>query len=112
MSKHETIKIDDVTYVREDAVVPQDAGDIKIAVLDRGFVYIGRVQLHRDDFGNSWVILNNAKNIRIWGTKNGLGQLVNGPTAETKLDTVGTVRVTLKALISLIDVDQKAWKLP
>ena len=77
---------------------------IKIAVLDRGFVYVGNVEM-KDDF----LILTNAKNIRVWGTTKGLGELVSGPTASTKLDKVGTVRVPSRALISLIDVEQDKW---
>jgi len=101
--KPETIKIDDVEYVRKDAV-PDTAGPIKIAVLDRGFVYVGRALIDGD-----FLLLDNAKNIRVWGTTNGLGELVNGPTKNTKLDVVGRVQVPLRALISLIDVDQKKW---
>jgi len=101
--KPETINIDDVEYVRKDAV-PDTAGPIKIAVLDRGFVYIGRALIDGD-----FLLINNAKNIRVWGTTNGLGELVNGPTKNTKLDLVGRVQVPLRALISLIDVDQKKW---
>jgi len=100
----ETIKIDEVEYVRKD-VQNATAGDIKIAVLDRGFVYIGRV-LYEGEF----MILKSAQNIRYWGTKKGLGELVDGPLPETKLDQVGTVRVPLRALISLIDVNQSKWK--
>jgi hypothetical protein len=105
MSKPETIKIDDVEYVRADAQKKCE-GDIKIAVVDRGFVYVGQVS-KEDDF----YILRNAKNIRVWGTSKGLGELVSGPTAHTKLDPVGTVRVPARALISLIDVEQAKWKL-
>ena len=103
MSKPETIKIDDVEYVRKDAV-PDTKGDVKIAVLDRGFVYVGRVSWDGD-----FLILSNAKNIRYWGTSKGLGELVNGPLKETKLDAVGTVRVPSRALISLIDVVESKW---
>ena len=103
MSKPESIKIDDVEYVRRDAV-PDTSGDIKIAVLDRGFVYIVRVTYEGD-----FLILSNAKNIRIWGTTKGLGELVSGPTKSTQLDTVGTVRVPFLALISLIDVVAFKW---
>lgn len=103
MSKPEVIKIDEVEYVRKDA---QDAtkGDIKIVVLDRGFVYCGRVEIDGD-----FVYIRNAKNIRVWGTTRGLGELVNGPTSSTKLDPVGVVAAPVRALISLIDVDQTKW---
>jgi hypothetical protein len=81
-------------------------GNIKIAVLDRGFVYIGRVSVESDFY-----VITNAKNIRVWGTSKGLGELVSGPTSYTILDAVGTVYVPSHALISLIDVDQSKWTL-
>ena len=103
MSKPESFKIDDVEYVRKDAV-PDTAGDVKIAIVDRGFVYVGRVAVEGD-----FVVIRNAKNIRVWGTTRGLGELVNGPLPGTKLDAVGTVRVPSRALISLIDVVAGKW---
>lgn len=103
MSEPTSIKINEVEYVRKDALADTN-GEIKIAVLDRGFVYIGRVSYEGD-----FLILKSAKNIRVWGTTKGLGELVNGPLSGTKLDNVGTVRVPTRALISLIDVAQKPW---
>jgi hypothetical protein len=105
MSAPNTIKIDEVEYVRADAPKPPD-GPIKIVVLDRGFVYVGGVKIDGD-----FVVITGAKNIRIWGTTKGLGELVNGPLSGTKLDAVGVVRAPLRALISLIDVEQSKWKL-
>lgn len=102
--KPETIKIDEVEYVRKDSIKDTD-GEIKIAVLDRGFVYVGCVKAEGDFY-----IITMAHNIRVWGTTKGLGELVSGPTANTRLDRVGTVRVPSKALISLIDVEQAKWK--
>ena len=105
MSGVQSISIDGVEYVRRDS---QEGfkGDIKIVVLDRGFVYVGRAVLDSD-----FVTITHAKNIRYWGTTKGLGELVNGPLSGTKLDSVGTIKAPLRALISLIDVEQKAWKL-
>ena len=103
MSKPESIKIDEVEYVRKDSV-PKTEGDIKIIVLDRGFVYIGAVKIDGD-----FLTIGNAKNIRQWGTSKGLGELVNGPLSGTKLDRFGTVRAPIRALISLIDVEQSKW---
>lgn len=105
MSKPEVIKINEVEYVRKDSV-PAPDGDIQIVVLDRGFVYIGYTTIEKD-----FVVIRNAKNIRVWGTTKGLGELVSGPTSTTKTDTVGTVKAPLRALISLINVDQGKWKL-
>ena len=78
---------------------------IAIVVADRGFVYVGEVEVDDD-----WCIVTNAKNIRVWGTTQGLGELVNGPTKNTKLDAVGTVRIPMRAVISLIDVKADSWK--
>ena len=105
MGAPQTLKIDDVEYIRKDAVLNTD-GEIKIVVLDRGFVYVGCVEI-----GDDFVVIRNAKNIRQWGTTKGLGELVNGPLPNTKLDSVGTVRAASRALISLIDVEQSKWNL-
>jgi hypothetical protein len=73
-----------------------------IVVLDRGFVYVGDVSCDSD-----WCVITNASNIRIWGTTNGLGELVSGPTSKTVLDRVGTVRAPMRAVISIIEAK---WK--
>jgi len=76
-----------------------------IVVVDRGFVYVGDVEV-----GEDWCIVRSASNIRKWGTKCGLGQLaLYGPTGETILDPCGTVRVPKHALISLLDTEQDKW---
>ena len=75
-----------------------------IVVLDRGFVYVGKVTVDGD-----WCKIESAKNIRVWGTTNGLGELVNGPTKTTKLDAVGNVRAPLRAVISIIDANAEKW---
>ncbi len=100
-----TLKIDDVEYIRKDSVA-QTEGDIKIVVLDRGFVYVGSVSKEED-----FIVIRNAKNIRQWGTTKGLGELIGGPLSETKLDNAGTVRAPFRALISLIDVEQAKWNI-
>jgi len=76
-----------------------------IVVLDRGFVYVGRVSIEDD-----WCVIAGAKNIRQWGTTKGLGELVNGPLPNTTLDAVGTVRAPMRAVISVIDVSEAGWK--
>jgi hypothetical protein len=76
-----------------------------IAVLDRGFVYVGNLSV-----SDEWCIITDAKNIRYWGTTEGLGELaLNGPTSKTKLDNVGTVRAPKKALIHIIDSEATKW---
>jgi hypothetical protein len=76
----------------------------QIVVLDRGFVYVGDVSIDRD-----FVVIEHAKNIRVWGTTKGLGELRGGPLSNTTLDDVGTVRAPVRALIHLIDVDSGKW---
>jgi hypothetical protein len=68
-----------------------------IIVLDRGFVYVGDVTIDGD-----FLHVANAKNIRYWGTKKGLGELRNGPRPETLLDDVGEIIAPLRALIHLM----------
>ena len=103
MTQPETISIDNVKYVRADSVAKHD-GDIKIVVLDRNYVYVGHVKIDGD-----FVRITGAKNIRAWGTTKGLGELVSGPTTSTRLDAVGTVAAPMRAVISIIDVEQSKW---
>ena len=106
MTTPESIMIDDVKYVREDQTTADLKGDVKIIVADRGFVYVGHCEETID-----FVKLTGAKNIRSWGTTKGLGELVNGPLGATKLDSVGSIRIPNRAVISIIDVNQSKWKL-
>lgn len=101
MSEPNTIKINEVEYVRKD-IKPD--GDIKIVVADRGFVYVGHLTLDEN-----FATLRGASNIRVWGTTKGLGELVPGPTKKTICDLVGTVRIPLRAVISIIDVELSKW---
>lgn len=75
---------------------PVDVGQ-QIVVLDRGFVYVGNVTEHDEH-----IIIENARNIRKWGTSNGLGELRNGPLNATILDDCGTVQAPKKAVICYI----------
>lgn len=76
----------------------------QIAVLDRGFVYVGDIKT--DD---NWAYIENARNIRLWGTTKGLGELRSGPTSATKHDKVGTIKVNKRALMHMIATDKHKW---
>jgi hypothetical protein len=78
---------------------------IQIVVADRGFIYVGEVSIDAE-----WVYIQKASNIRLWGTTKGLGELVNGPLANTKLDKTGNLKLSRRALISLISVEENPWK--
>lgn len=78
---------------------------LQIAVLDRGFVYVGLCRID-----GAMLTITAAQNIRRWGSDRGLGLIAkSGPTDKTKLDPAGTVHAPLTALIHLIDCDPAAW---
>lgn len=78
---------------------------LQIAVLDRGFIYVGHCAI-----AEGFLTITEARCIRRWGTTAGLGQLAaKGPQANTKLDPAGTVRAPVSALMHLIDCDPAAW---
>ena len=71
---------------------------LQIIVCDRGFVYVGKTVVNGE-----FVTIENARNIRKWGTSKGLGELSEtGPTKDTVLDSCGEVLVPLKAVIHFI----------
>jgi hypothetical protein len=102
------IQINGIEYIRKDSVKEQKQydGDIKIVVLQRGWVYIGRFERN----GNNCK-LHNAFNIRTWGTTKGLPELVNGATKDTKLDKCeGIVEFDWLTVVCTITVNKTAWK--
>lgn len=79
--------------------------EIKIAILQRGWVYVGRFERNGSDCK-----LTNAKNIRRWGTTKGLGEIAqNGPTSNTVLDDYGTVEFDYLTVVNLISCSQEKW---
>src|SRR5574343_1715385 len=103
------VEINGVKYIRKDSVkgVKEFTGDIKIVVLQRGWVYIGRFERN----GNNCK-LHNAYNIRTWGTTKGLPELVNGATNKTILDKCeGVVEFDYLTVIHTITVNPDKWKL-
>ena len=80
----------------------------RILVLDRGFVLIARcpdlltVALYLE--------CTHVRCIRSWGTKEGLGELVTGPTENTKFDAVIAREVIpVRAILRVIDVEVDKW---
>jgi hypothetical protein len=102
------LEVNGVKYVKKDSIVMQKEhdGDIKIVVLQRGWVYIGRFERTGNDCK-----LHNAYNIRVWGTTKGLPELVNGATKDTKLDKCeGVVEFDWLTVIHTIAVKKESWK--
>jgi len=99
-----TLTIDGVQYIREDAVTPTEPAEVRIVILQRGWVVVGRWHRDGDD-----VTLTSASVIRRWGTSKGLGELANGPLSETKLDPAGTIRCHILAVVAAMDAP--GWSL-
>jgi hypothetical protein len=101
------IQIDGVVYLPKDSVQPSFTGDIKIVILQRGWVYIGRFSREGNDCK-----LTNASCIRTWGTTKGLQELVNGATSKTVLDKCdGVVEFDWLTVVHTITVDKEKWSL-
>jgi hypothetical protein len=100
------VEINGIVYVPKDSVKNQvHEGEIKIVVLQRGWVYVGRFERKDND-----CFLRNAYNIRSWGTTKGLPELVNGTTSSTKLDKCdGIVEFDWLTVIHTITVNQEKW---
>ena len=101
------LEINGIKYIRKDSVTEskQYDGDIKIVVLQRGWVYIGRFERIGNDCK-----LHNAYNIRSWGTTKGLPELVNGATKDTKLDKCeGIVEFDWLTTVHTITVNKSKW---
>lgn len=106
MSTPTTISIDGTEYIRADTQ-PALSGTMQIVVADRSWNFIGHTS--RDEDNN--LVINNAKVIRRWGTKSGLGQLaLEGKQTNTVLDEAGTVTLPPHAVIALLHVNEAAWK--
>lgn len=72
----------------------------QIVVIDNGFVHVGHCSIS-DDF----LKISNCRNLRVWGTTEGLAQLKNGPLKETKHDFFGTVLVPVNRVIFYLEVE-------
>ena len=75
----------------------------QIVVIDNGFVHVGDCSLQ-----DGLLHIDNAKNIRQWGTTKGLGELISGPTKKTVVDDCGNVLVPLARVVFFLAV-VKGW---
>lgn len=105
------MNINEMTIVQGKEIAAQSADlneGLCICVLDKGFVYVGDLII--DGNGKLFTIVN-AKNIRRWGTTEGLGQLAEyGPQEGTILDATGTVRSFAGELKHWIKCRSASWK--
>ena len=102
------ISINGVNYVPKGSEVKEEIkGDIKIVILQRGWIMIGKFERHGNDCK-----LHNASVIRQWGTTKGLGELASeGEKTNTKLDKChGIVQFDYLTVVSTIDCEEGKWK--
>ena len=101
------VEIDGVNYVRKDSIKGEDVkGDIKIVILQRGWIVVGRFERIGSDCK-----IHNASVIRTWGITNGLGEIAKkGPTGSTKLDKCyGVVQFDYLTVVATIDCVEAEW---
>lgn len=104
MSEPDRIVINDVEYQPVSSVTPSD---LKIVVLDRGFVVVGNVS-----FQEEYVVIDRCSCIRRWGTTQGLGEIAfNGPTSKTTLDKQPLTTVHKLQVVQMIDCEASKWDL-
>lgn len=85
----------------------QDDRPIRIVILQRGWIFVGRIDYDGDDM----YVLHDASVIRFWGTKKGLGEIATGGpiTDKTVLDPAGTVRFHVLTIVAQLDADYEKW---
>lgn len=93
MAKPETLKIDDVEYVRKDSVQQTVKGDRAIIVVDRGWIFAGDVVRE-----NGRIKLTRAIHVFRWESI-GFDGMVANPQSN---------KVTLKPLSNVVDMPESA----
>mgnify|MGYP006302262819 CR=1 FL=1 len=102
------VEVNGKTYVLKNSVQKQEfSGNIKIVILQRGWVMIGRLEREGAECK-----LHNASVIRKWGTSKGLGELaLNGPLPDTILDPCnGLVEFDYLTVVATIAVNEDVWE--
>lgn len=88
-----------------DSLPSTQEDDVRIVILQRGWVVVGYYRRQ-----NGRVLVSKASVIRNWGTTKGLGELIAGPTVNTKLEPCGEVDSHELAEIASIKCDASRWK--
>jgi hypothetical protein len=84
---------------------PKPESKVQIIVAPRGWVFVGYT--HETE---KHLVIERANVIRVWGTTKGIGELINGPLKDTKLDPCGITRIPLGAVLAQIDAEEKVWQ--
>ncbi len=101
-----SISINGQEYIPKGTDKVQYDREIKIVVLQRGWVMVGRFEKI-----GSECKLHMASVIRNWGTTKGLGEIAaGGPTSSTKIDaTNGLVEFDYLTVVATISCNKSAW---
>lgn len=99
------VMVEGVEYVPRGS--QEISGDLRIVVLQRGWVMVGRLERDGDE-----CILHDAAVIRRWGTTRGLGEIAaDGPTDSTQLDPCyGEVRFHILTVVAMIAASEERWR--
>ena len=102
----EVINLNGRKYILMDYVSNEPKGEIKIVILQRGWVMVGRFKRNGSDCQ-----LSQAHVIRKWGTTKGLGELAGkGPLSDTILDKCyGVVDFDYLTVVAMISVEESKW---
>ena len=84
---------------------------MNIFILDGEFVYLGKgKKIDCPLLGNS-ILIEEAQNIRRWGTTKNIGQLATeGKQNETILDYTGTITVPVGRILQVLEMTEQAKK--
>ena len=83
-----------------------DNRDVRIVILQRGWVFVGVLTKNGTQYS-----LDTGFNIRQWGTTKGLGELVNGPLSNTKLDPIPHTEFHELTVVAMLKVNASKWNL-
>ena len=79
--------------------------DIRIVVLQRGWVVVGEYSREGMECR-----VSRASVIRRWGTSKGLGELRNGPLLDTVLDPIGELEHHRLTEVMTVRVNAEKWE--
>lgn len=103
MNAPETIKINEVEYVRADSIKPQPSGNRAVVVVDRGWIFAGDVE-RKDGF----IFLRRAIHVFKWESVGFAGMIKN--TEKADLRPIADVQIPDGAEIFCVPVDEN-WGL-
>ena len=101
------VKVVEIDGVRYEAEENNVRDPVKIVVLDRGWIVVGRYRKE-----NEYIYVSDAAVIRRWGTTNGLGELAEkGPKnlSECILDKCLDVTAHELNIIMIMDCNHENW---